>query len=81
MFEAQADEYFAKPGVSHSAVTCGICIVTWSRTTHQIWSQSAEPLLSHSFAAHFDTLHTARATCMADPPNESQPAAVKFLLN
>ena len=39
---------------------------------------SAEPFLSDSLAIHFDILHAARATCLADPPNEPNPVAVNF---
>ena len=60
------------------SMTRAICINAWSLTTHQIWLQSAKPFLSYSLATHFDTLHEARTTCQAEPPNESNPAAVIF---
>ena len=50
-------------------MTCVICIAAWSLNTHQIWSQSAEPFLSYSSAANFDTLHAARATCHSGYPD------------
>ena len=59
-------------------MTCGICIATWALTTHQIWWQSAQPFLSYSLAGHFDTLHAARGTRQAHPPNESNLVAINF---
>ena len=47
-----------------------------SKYTHQIWSQSAEPFLSYSLAANFDTSHAARATCQGEPPNEPIPTVI-----
>ena len=61
-------------------MTSGICITTWSLTTHQIWWQSDQPFLSYSLAGNFDTPHAARATRQADPPNESNVVAVNFYL-
>ena len=46
------------------------------QTTHQIWSQSAESLLSYSSATHFDILHAARDTIQTDLSNVSNPVAV-----
>ena len=57
-------------------IISGICIAIWSITTQQIWSHSAQPILSCSLATHFDTLHAARATCQGGPSNESNPIAV-----
>ena len=61
-------------------MTCVICIATRSLTTHQIWRQSAQLFLSYELATHFDTLHAARATRQADPPNEPNLVAVIFLM-
>ena len=41
-------------------MTCVICIAAWSLIIYQIWLQSADPSLSYSSAANFDTLHAAR---------------------
>ena len=54
-------------------MACVTCIAAWSLITHQMWSLSAEPFLSYSLAAKFDTPHPARATCQGDPPNEPSP--------
>ena len=57
--------------------TCVICVAPWSLNTHQIWSQSAEPFLSYSLAANFDTHHSARATRQGDPQKEANLTVIK----
>ena len=54
-------------------MTCITCIAAWSLNTYHIWSLSAEPFLSYSLAANFDTLHAVRSICDGDPPNEPNP--------
>ena len=49
-------------------MSCGISIATWPQSTHQIWWQSAHPLLSYCLTTAFGTLHAARTTCQTDSP-------------
>ena len=45
---------------------------------HAYVGQSAQPFLSYRLSGHFCTLHAARATRQADPPNEPNLVAVNF---
>ena len=60
-------------------MTCVIGVAAaQSLNTH--WSMSAEPFLSCSLAANFDTLHAARDTCRGDLQNNPNPTVIKEAL-
>ena len=57
---------------------CALCAASWSLSTHQIWPQLAEPFLSYSLSANFDTLHAARTTWEGNPSNEPNTVVINF---
>ena len=66
----------ARADIPTPPMTCVIHIATWCLNTHQIWSQLAEPFLSYSLAAKFDTIHAVRGTCQGDPKYDPNPAVI-----
>ena len=60
-------------------MTCVIWVAVWSLSTCQIWSPSAQPLLSYSSAGNFDTFHATRAASQGDPSNEQTLVLRNFI--